>query len=471
MAEDATIRRSAPSAFVGRERERAELSGGLDDARSGRGRFFLVSGEPGIGESRLADEVADRAAADGMLVLRAGCSEGGGTPAYWSFIQLLRAALGGAERDTLLKLLRAEHAPHVMQDAAQLVPELRHFFAAPPGPSPDRLPNPEQARFRLSESIAMVLKALAGVRPLMLLVEDLHDADQPSLLMLRFVVRQLKTASVLVIGSYRDVEVQHSPLLSGLVGDLVRESTSLRLPGLGREDAAQMIEARAGARPEPGLVADIYQATGGNPLFIDGLVRVLAAEGTLTTNRLDLATFRVPDGVREAIRRWLALLPDHSILVVAATIGQEFELKCLQRVSQVPNHQLLDALREAAGVGVLTPLSHRGYRFSHALIRNALSEELNSAQRAQLHLKIGEVLEELYESDIEAHVAELAHHFRAAGDAKKAVDYSIRAGEAAGAVFAYEQAVAHWEAALELMAEGPEDRSGGPTSLSARLSC
>ncbi len=176
------------------------------------------------------------------------------------------------------------------------------------------------------------------------------------------------------------------------------------------------------------------------------------------TSRLNLAAFRVPDGVREAIRHWLALLPDRSILVVAATIGQEFELRCLRRVTQVPNHQLLDALREAVGVGVLTPLSHGGYRFSHALIRNTLSEELNSADRAGVHLKIGEAVEELYQLDVEVYAAALAHHFREGGDIHKAIDYSIRAGEAACAVFAYEEAIAHWRAASELMPEGPEDR-------------
>jgi hypothetical protein len=458
MSEEPSSRRSVQSAFVGRERELAELEAGLDDTRSGRGRFFLVTGEPGIGKSRLADELAEHAASRAMLVLRAGCSEGSGTPAYWSFIQLIRAALGGAGRHLLLKRLGTEYAPHVMQDVAQLVPELRHSVAAPIEPSAPPSPDLEQARFRLSESVAMAFKALAGIRPLMLVVEDLHDTDQPSLLMLRFVVRQLKTAPVLILGTYRDVEVQRSPTLSGLIGDLVREGTLLRLPGLGREHAAQMIEERAGTRPSPGLVADIHQATAGNPLFIDGLVRVLAAEVTLSTSRLDLAAFRVPDGVREAIRRWLALLSDRSILVAGATIGQDFESKCLQRVTQVPNHQLLDALREAAGVGVLTPLGHGSYRFSHALIRNALSEELDAADRAQLHLKIGKALEELYQADIEPHVAELARHFREAGDTQKAVDYSIRAGEAANAVFAYEQAVTHWQAALELMPEGGDDR-------------
>lgn len=460
MSEKPSIGRSGSAALVGREHELRELDAGLVDARAGRGRFFLVTGEPGIGKSRLADELAAHAASTGMLVLRAASGEGGGTPAYWSFIQLVRAALGGADRDRLLKRLGAEYAPHVIQDVAQLIPELRQFVEASAQLSAQPPPEHDQARFRLSESIAMVLKALAGITPLMLIVEDLHDVDQASLLMLRFVVRQLKDAPVLILGTHRRVEVERSPALSHLIGDLTREGAQVPLFALSREDAARMIQERAGTPPSPRLVSDIYQATAGNPLFIDGLVRVLAAEGRLrNASRLNLAALRVPDGMREAIRRSLALLSDRSALVTAATIGQQFEFRCLQRVVPVPAPQLRDVLREAAAAGVVTPLSDDGtYRFHHALIRNALCEELNSTDRAQLHLKIGEAQEELYQADIEVHLAELAYHFRQAGDTRRAVDYSIRAGERARAVFAYEEAAAHWQGALALMPERSEDR-------------
>jgi predicted ATPase len=347
-----------------------------------------------------------------------------------------------------------------MQDVAQLIPELQPSIVASVRPSAHSSQDVEQARFRLFESIATMFKVLAGLRPLMLVVEDLHDADQPSLVMLRFVVRQLKNAPLMVVGNYRDAEVQRSPILSQLLGDLVREGAPVPLLGLNREGAAQMIEERAAAPCSPKLISDIHQATAGNPLFIDGLVRVLAADGTLSsTNRLDLAAFRVPDGVREAIRRWLGVLSDRSSLVIAATIGQQFELRCLQRVTQLPNHHLLDTLREARAVGVVTPVSHDRYRFTHALIRNAMCDELNSADRAEVHLKIGEAIEELYRVNVEVHTAALAHHFREGGDIDKAIDYSIRAGEAACAVFAYEEALAHWQAALNLMPARPEGRA------------
>ncbi len=458
MSEDNT--QFTRSEFVGRRREVAELCGGLDDARRGHGRFFLVAGAPGIGKTWLADEVARHAASSAMAVLRAGCWEGAGAPPYWPFIQVIRSALGGIERHQEAPPRPSiASSPALAHDLAQLIPSLQLSTAAASEPSPQPSLDPDQARFRLFDSVATAVRDLAAARPLMLIVEDLHDADQPSLLMLRFVVRQLKNSPVMVLCTYRDVAVQHSPVLSQLVGYLTHEGIEVPLLALSREETARLVEERAGMPPSPRLVSDIHQATAGNPLFIDGLVRVLAAEESLSDAvRLNLAAFRVPDGVREAIRRWLALLSDRSALVTAATIGQQFELRCLQRVIQAPGHELVDVLREAANLGIVVPLSHGAYRFSHALIRNALCDELDSAQRSLVHLQIGAALEAIYHPDVDAHLAELAHHFVEGGDIDKAIDYSIRAAEAAQAVFAYEDAATHWQTALELMPERSEDR-------------
>ena len=445
------------STFVGRKRELAELDNGLEETRAGQGRFFLVTGEPGIGKTWLADEVARHAASSGVSVLRVGCWEGAGAPAYWPIIQLLRAALRGPDRDALLKLLSSGEGRQLAQELAQLIPELQPAPLA--SASPDRVSDPDQARFQLFDSVVTLLRGVAAARPLLLIVEDLHDADQPSLLMLRFVVGQLRDAPVLVLGTYRDVGLQHSAALSQVIGDLMRQGTEVPLFALGRDDAALMIESRAGAPASPRLVSDIHQAASGNPLFIDGLLRVLAADGQLGSARLNLTGFRVPHGVREAIRSWLDLVPDRSRLVVAAMIGQEFELRCLQRVTKVTTVQLTDELRQASLAGIVTPLPHGAYKFSHALIRNALNDEANSEERARIHLEIGQALEEIHGAEVEAHLAQLAHHFREAGDTEKAVAYLIRAGEAARAVFAYDEALAHWDAALELVTGLPEHRA------------
>jgi tetratricopeptide (TPR) repeat protein len=367
--------------------------------------------------------------------------------------------LRGLHRDDQTSQPNVHQAPPLPLELAQLVPDL-----LPPATQPEAsvqpMVNPEQARFRLFDAMARLLRELSHLKPLLLIVEDLHEADQPSLLMLRLVVRELKDAPVLIIGTYREIEVRRPPELSQLIGELTREGTHVPLFALSREEAARMIEARKGAPAAPRLVSEIYQATAGNPLFIDGLVRVLIAKDRLSAaTRLDLAAFRVPDGVREAIRQWLALLANKSALIIAATIGQEFDLTCLERVTQLPRDQLVNLLREAISVGILIQASRDAYRFSHALIRDALCEELSSADSKSLHLKIGEAIEEIYRANIPSHAAQLAHHFHEGGHLDKAIHYFIGAGEAAFAVFAYEEAAAHWRAALELMPNTGEQRA------------
>ena len=235
----------------------AELRSALDDACGGRGRLFLLTGPPGIGKTRLADEVATHAASSAMAVLRAGCWEGAGAPAYWPFIQVVRSALGGIDQDddALLKLPSLRNDPRMAQDPAHSSPTLT--------PGPRHLHSHSHSRRSIlsrhasgcSTRSPAVVRDMAGLRPLMLILEDLHDADQPSLLMLRFVVGQLRNAPVLMLCTYRDVEVQRSPVLSRLIGDLTREGIQVPLFALSREDAARMIEERGrrAAQPQVGI--------------------------------------------------------------------------------------------------------------------------------------------------------------------------------------------------------------------------
>jgi tetratricopeptide (TPR) repeat protein len=453
-----TVRTSVQNELVGREREMAELRSGLEEVLSGQGRLFLVTGEPGIGKTRLSDELAIYAASRAMGVVRV-CCWAAGAPAYWPFLQVIRALVEDLDHDSLARLLNAGNASQVAQNIAQLIPELRqsdtvasHHPAEPP-------PDGEQARFRLFESVAVVLRNSARRKPLMVFIDDLHEADEPSLLMLRFIARQLRNAPVLLVGTYREAEVRRSPVLSRLIGELMREGVQIQLFGLSRHSVQQLVEKRVGATANPRIVSEIHQATAGNPLFIEGIVRLLIAQGGFgTADRLDVGAFRVPDAAREAIRRWLTLVSDRAPLVVGAAIGLEFDFRCLQRVTGYSAGGLLDLLRESVDLGILIPLTPSSYRFAHALIRNALSDEITSVDRSPLHLKIAQTEEELYQEHIDAHAAELARHFREAGELNKAIDYSIRAGEAARVVFAYEEAIALWQAALELMSRGPEDR-------------
>jgi tetratricopeptide (TPR) repeat protein len=436
--------------FVGRERELGELRAGLDDALAGRGRLFLISGEPGIGKTRLGEEISRDAAARGMRVMWGRCWEGGGAPAYWPFIQVLRALVEGVPANDLV----AKLGPHA-HEIARILPE---FYPVPAPESSSPHLDPEQARFRIFDSVATLLKNSARASPLLLVLDDLHEADQPSLLMLRFLARELRDSRILVIGTYREAEVKRSHDLSRLIGELAHEGCQTLMQGLTEDEVAQFIEHSAGKRAEAELVSSLHQATGGNPLFVEAIVRLLIAErDPLDSKVLTAGKFRIPQSVRESIHRQLAGLRPRaqSMLSCAAAIGNDFEAEVLRRAVELPPDEILDLLDEAKEAGVVGEIDPpRGeYRFSHSLIRGAIYEELRTTDRLRLHRLIGETLEQLHGSNPQPYLAQLAHHFRQAGTKDKAINYSIRAGHAAYAVFAYEEAAAHWKAALEIAGE------------------
>lgn len=439
--------------FVGRDAEMVELRAGFDDARAGRGRLFLIRGEPGIGKTRLADALAAYATANGGIVAWGRCWEGGGAPAYWPWVQVLRTCILGLDPQKF-----EESAGPGAGDLAQIIPEFSHLYPAPEVLAVQSQAA-EQARFRLFESVSTLLKNYARTKPVLLVFDDLHEADQPSLLLLRFVARGLPNARILIVGTYRDTEVRRSPALGELVGALVREGQEILLSGLGEKEIARLVGSAAGRTPSEKLVVTLRQATAGNPLFLDGILRLLLAEGKIEDlARPSAVSIRLPAGVRETIRRQLqALTSDaRSALVIAAFLGTEFELATLEPVSTLPHERLLDLLDEAVKAGIVLRLegSLSRYRFSHALIRGVLYEEVASSARAAMHGKIAALLEEEYSTDPKTHLAELAHHFKEASagrGSEKAIDYSIRAGEAANAVFAYEDAVVHLKDALAMM--------------------
>jgi tetratricopeptide (TPR) repeat protein len=451
-------RQPSHSAFVGRERELLELRAGLDDVGAGHGRLFLLSGEPGIGKTRLAEEISNDASARGMRVMWGRCWEGGGAPAYWPFIQILRACIADRDSEDLEALFGSGAS-----EIARLIPEIKLSLPSLEEAKPTT--DSESARFRLFDAVATLLKKVAR-SGLLLMVDDLHDADQPTLQMLRFVARETKNARILIVGTYRDAEVRQSLELGKLIGDLIREGRTVSIPGLSQSEVGEFIERSSAKKADDKLVADLYHATDGNPLFVDGVVRLLAAEGKLARTGSDGTTFKIPDGVRESIRRRLAALSNeaNALLSIAAVIGNEFDARLLERVSGHSPEQMVEHTDEAVRIGVLRAAGFARRQFSHALIREVLYDDLAANRRIELHGDIGAAIEEIYKSDLKPHRAELANHFREAGLDKKAIDYSIRAGEDARAVFAYQQEVAHFKVALELM-----ERSGEGLEPQARL--
>ena len=335
---------------------------------------------------------------------------------------------------------------------AQIVPDLRLRHSPLRSLATANL-DPQEARFRLFDAVTNFLKMGGCSLPMLIVFDDLHDADEASLALLRFMARELKGTAILIVATYRDVEVRRSPRLSKLIGDLGREARSIPIVGLRESQVTKLVEFSAGKTPDQRLVAKLCAATGGNPLFVDGIVRGLMAEGSIGSAGASHRPFKIPGSLRAAIRGRLDPLSSESnaILGVAAAIGNEFGFDLCLSVAEVSADEARRLLEEASIAGIVTALGLNRYRFFHALVRGAVYDELDSTRRIRIHGKIANRLEEIYREDIDPRLAELAHHFREAGGTEKAIDYSIRAGQAAVSVFAYSDAVMLWQEALSMM--------------------
>jgi DNA-binding CsgD family transcriptional regulator/tetratricopeptide (TPR) repeat protein len=449
--------------FVGREAELAALAADLDAAASGRGGVVLLAGEPGIGKTRLAEELAAKATTRGALVLWGRCWEGDGVPAFWPWVQVVRGYVEEAGDPAVLRRDMGAGAA----DIAQVVPAVRDRLPALPTPPPVE---PEAARFRLFDSLAEFLRAAAARRPLLLVLDDLHWADAPSLALLRFLSREPEGAGPLVVGIYRHTEVNPGQPLLATLADLTRgqHHRRLLLGGLGQREVASFVALVAGVEPAPEVAAAVHQQTDGNPFFVTEIVRLLASQGRLGAADVSgplLAS--LPEGVKAVVAERLGGLSDRcrQVLEVAAVVGRDFQLRVLQLASGLDGDRLLELLEEAEAARVVSevPGGLGRWRFAHALVREVLYEGLPAARRIRLHGRVGEALEAIYVADPGPHLAELAHHFVAAAPSGeemvgRAVRVTTAAGRRALELLAWEEAAGLFEralAALEL-AERPD---------------
>ena len=442
--------------FVGRQREVAELRSALEDALAGRGRLTMLVGEPGIGKTRTAEELASYAETRGAQVHWGWCYEGEGAPPYWPWLQIIRSYVQQVDS----RRLRSEMGPGAA-DIAEISLETRQKLPGLAIPPPLA---PEQARFRLFDSITSFLNNASKHQPLVIVLDDLHWADRSSLLLLEFMIRQISGSRLFFLGTYRDVEVSRNQPLSQTLGGIVREPLfhSMHLDGLNQEEVGSFVEAASGLTPDPSLVESVHSRTEGNPLFLRQIVRLLEDEGFQANLVRQVG---IPGGIQDAIGRRLNHLSEgcNRVLTTASIIGREFGLSLLDRLmDDVSEEQLLEAMDEALAAGVIrdTPGSAELYQFTHALIQETLASKLSSSRRVRLHARIGEALEDLYGPDTDAHAAELVHHFSQSAAAHrpgKVVYYSLLAGHQALAAYAYEEALSVFERGLGAKDEQPMD--------------
>src|SRR5262245_3406966 len=447
---------AAAGAFVGRERELGELRAGLDDAFSGRGRLFLLAGEPGVGKTRLAEELMAEARARGAETLIGRCWEAGGAPAYWPWVQSLRTLV----REMDGKELRRHLGPGA-SDLTQIFPELRERF--PELVEPPALES-EAARFSLFDAMAEFLGSASGARPIVLFLDDLHAADASSLLLLQFVSRELGSTRILVLGAYRDVDPIPGETLAEFLSSVVGEPVTHSLPvgGLSEHEVAEYLELTSSEIASGSLVTALLEETEGNPLFLTETVRLLAIEGV----EPETAGKRIviPPSVQGVIARRLTHLSDecNRVLRLAAVLGREFSLPVLARLAALSEEGLLDILDEAMAARVVSdvPGASARLRFAHVLIRDTLYEALTTAGRVRLHRQAIVALEALHGEEPGPHLDELAFHSIAGSDFERALRYSRRAGDhALLALLAYEEAARLYRSALEALdlTVGPDE--------------
>lgn len=428
-SEVATVSLGGDRLLVGRERELGELRAGLDEALVGRGALIVLMGEPGIGKTLLTEALAAEAARSGAHAVWGRCWAGGGAPAYWPWMQILGRVDCGA---------------------AVVLEEGTGEGIAPAQPG--------SARVAVFRCVVDRIAAAGAQRPLLLALDDLQAADAPSLLLLRFIARQLAELPVLVVGTCPEAGGAAgqggTPLLEALT-----DGRRLPLRGLGEADVACMVEHRTGQRASLAVVRRVHRLTEGNPLFVDEIVRLWAAEVAAGAGAAGSAAVRVPRTVREAIRHRLEGLPAVAVdaLAIAAVAGREFDAVLLSDLGGPPAQALTTALDAALGAGVLEGVGGDRYRFAHGLMREVVYERLTPNRRAELHVNLARRIES--EPEVAARVSELAHHYRRAVPAVEvalAVEWSLRAARQALDVLAYEDSAAHAMGALELQAGGSE---------------
>jgi tetratricopeptide (TPR) repeat protein len=444
--------------FVGRENEVKQLQQAFDAAMSGQGGLVMVVGEPGIGKTAICEQLATYVALRGGKTLVGHCYEEGSLSLpYLAFVEAMRSYVLARDPDGLRTDLGTGAA-----DVARIVSEVRDRVQGvelrPAG-------DPEDDRWRLLQAVTGFLRNASTVQPLCIVLEDLHWADRGTLDLLLHVSRNLAGTRLLVVGTYRDVEVDRSHPLSGILADLRRIDGFSRVPlrGLTVDEVHRMYEALRGNSVPWAQAEAVHRATEGNPLFVQEVLRYLVEEGFVV--RADGRYIAaqgvgagIPEGLRDVIGKRLSRLSAecNRALSIAAVIGRDFDLATLRGVAGLAEDDLLSAIEEAVHVGVLEEHSLPGavrYRFAHAFFRQSLYEEMIAPRRLRLHQEVARALETQYASRREEHAAELAEHYGQStdrADLAKAIEYSEIAARRAMAVFAYAEAEAHMKRCLEV---------------------
>jgi DNA-binding CsgD family transcriptional regulator len=453
--------------FAGRSRELATLAM-LTPRTEGQGlEVALVAGEAGAGKSRLVREFAREAAKGGALILYGACDSMVRRP-YRPFVEVLEQLV----RDSEPAILRTELGPEG-GELGRLLPELPASLGVLPPPIAG---DPDTERHRLHSAVADVLVAVSRRQPLVVVIEDLHWADTPTLLLVRHLARGAPEARALLVATFRDTDAEVPQALSAALADLRRSEglARLRLEGLSSDEVSEFVARASGEQlgtDVGGLARAIHDLTAGNAFLITELWRSLietqavGIDGDVQSLAEAAIEIGSPEGVREVVSQRVARLSPATIaaLELAAVAGPEFEIEIV-RAAELGDAELRKALEEATAHGMIEEVSGRGlrYRFTHELVRRALYDQMPGLRRAELHLRVAESLESGWRPGDTRGLAELAYHFGVAAaidGPERACEYALLAGRAAFLALDFDEAEARLDDALELGIEDPKLRA------------
>jgi class 3 adenylate cyclase len=457
---------TAPSGYVGRGPEDERVRACFDAARGGARQTMLVGGEPGIGKTRLTTQAGIGFHEDGATILFGHCAEELPTP-YGAWIQALTPLV--------------EHAPdgdleaYVERHGGELTRLVGGLARRMPGAPRPAQSDPETERYLLFSAVVGLLEQASAEAPVVLMLDDLHWADRPTLALLRHVIAETHEARLLVLGTYRDSDLAPEHPFADLLADLRREEgvERLTLRGLAEEAVFSMMQLAAGHALDAtgaALAREITAETDGNPFFVGEMLRHLRESGAVGQTpdgrwelRHGLEELGMPQSVREVVHRRVERLGEgcRRALTTAAVIGREFDVELLLRVVHDTDDALIDLLDAATQASLLQERPERTgwFSFAHNLINHTLYDGLGATRRAHLHRRVAEALEDLCGDEPGPRVSELARHWTAAAtspvEAGKAVHYSRRAGERALAELAPDEAVRWFAQAQELLERVP----------------
>jgi class 3 adenylate cyclase len=464
--------------FVGRGTEMARLHARLDETRAGRGGLVMIVGEPGIGKSRTIEEFCEIARTEGATVLWGRCFEGEWAPPYGPFAEAIAAYAKDADPEMLGKDL-GYGAPPI----ARLAPAVRERLPNVDEPAPLQ---PDEERFRLLDAVSQFVIALSQRAAVVLVLDDLHWADRGTIAMMRHVARFASKHRTLILGAYRDVELDRQHPLADALSAMRREVEYERvsLKGLAAEDVSTLLQTIAEQEVNQALAQAISDETGGNPFFIREVLIHLVEEGKLyredgqwRSKAASVTELGIPEGVRQVITRRLSRLgePANRLMTAASAFNGGFRLETVAAVAGLEESAALDAVDEALEAQLVRPGDRaEHYDFTHALIRHTLYGELNPSRQVRLHRQIAEALEQHAANHAPASQAmlagELAYQYHCSAEipgAERGIDFALLAAEGAERSAAWDEMASFLEIAQQLMSalDARRPRTSGRRAL------